>query len=549
MAKFKIFYSWQSDLPGNKTRNFIRECIDDAISYAQESEAIDAVRDEATKDTTGSPDIVTTLFSKIDECDLFIADISLCFTGDNPIMKDGVETRKRSPNPNVIAELGYAVKTLSWDRVICLCNTDFGDDFPFDIEHNRRTPFSLEGRKKSEVRREIAQIIFSNIQELKGQPSRTKPGKANHIVGLYAFDQHNVRGEIEPLLIEDSNCFIEHNQRILHDAHRLLSEINAISDKIEKENRMRESFTKSSPISSPAISEKSDMSDQMKALRAVAESFRGTEIPVVWKSDSIIQDSKRIKKYLSVDVNEDFFNLYNLKQINNPLNGTVLVGSDNEKAKYDNLYNLSYLLCQLELRLMYIETFKGLLFIPLAIQNISEIQDEAIRIVVNVESGKIIEPDKNLIYNELQGIQGLLCKDDEDENDIGVIAELFILPEDDRIQTEMPPFSPSASMPKIPVITGYGLSYPEKTEEDYENELRDYIASTDGRGYYEFNVKQLRPNECRWLSTGMLIKPEKDNVVISYHIYSSHSSGELCGRLIFQPKGKDDIEQHKISKR
>ena len=31
MQTFKIFYSWQSDLPGNKTRNFIRECIDEAI--------------------------------------------------------------------------------------------------------------------------------------------------------------------------------------------------------------------------------------------------------------------------------------------------------------------------------------------------------------------------------------------------------------------------------------------------------------------------------------------------------------------------------------
>ena len=546
MAKFKIFYSWQSDLPGNKTRNFIRECIDDAISYAQESEAIDAVRDEATKDTTGSPDIVTTLFSKIDECDLFIADISLCFTGDNPIMKDGVETRKRSPNPNVIAELGYAVKTLSWNRVICLCNTDFGDDFPFDIEHNRRTPFSLNGKNKSDVRREIGQIIFSNIQALKGQPSRTKPGKANHIVGFYDFDQHIVRGKIVPLLIEKSNSFIKHNQHILHDAQRLFAEIQDISDKIEKESGMAANIAKSPPI---AENVHITISDQSEKIRALAKAITGAELPVLWKSDDIIQDTERIKKYLSEDVKEKFFNLYNLKQINNPLNGTVLVGSDNEKAKYDNLHKLSYLLRQLELRLMYIETFKGLLFIPLAIQNISEIQDEAIRIVVNVESGKIIEPDKNLIYNELQGIQGLLCKDDEDENDIGVIAELFILPEDDRIQTEMPPFSPSASMPKIPVITGYGLSYPEKTEEDYENELRDYIASTDGRGYYEFNVKQLRPNECRWLSTGMLIKPEKDNVVISYHIYSSHSSGELCGRLIFQPKGKDDIEQHKISKR
>ena len=70
MSKFKIFYSWQSDLPGNKTRNFIRDCIDEAIDLAEESEAIEAERDEATKDTTGSPNIVTTLFSKIDDTNL-----------------------------------------------------------------------------------------------------------------------------------------------------------------------------------------------------------------------------------------------------------------------------------------------------------------------------------------------------------------------------------------------------------------------------------------------------------------------------------------------
>lgn len=116
MKKFKIFYSWQSDLPGSKTRNFIRECIDEAIDLALESEAIEAERDEATTGTTGSPNIVTSLFSKIDDCDLFVADLSLCFTEDQ-------EKEKRSPNPNVLLELGYAVKTLGWDRVICLCNT------------------------------------------------------------------------------------------------------------------------------------------------------------------------------------------------------------------------------------------------------------------------------------------------------------------------------------------------------------------------------------------------------------------------------------------
>jgi len=76
MNKFKIFYSWQSDLPKNQTRNFIRKCIDEAIDLAEESKAIEAIRDEATTGVTGSPNIVTTLFDKIDDCDLFVADIT-----------------------------------------------------------------------------------------------------------------------------------------------------------------------------------------------------------------------------------------------------------------------------------------------------------------------------------------------------------------------------------------------------------------------------------------------------------------------------------------
>lgn len=185
---------------------------------------------------------------------------------------------------------------------------------------------------------------------------------------------------------------------------------------------------------------------------------------------------------------------------------------------------------------MFVSTFKGFLFIPLAIQNISEKSDEKIRIVVNVECGEIIEPDKNLICNELQGAQWIICKDDDDENDIGVVAELFSIPEDDIIQTEAPPFYHSTPAPQIPVFTGNGLvlSRPQKTEDDYEDELREYISSTEGRGYYEYNVRQLRPRECCWLSTGMLIKPKDEGVVINYQIYSSHSSGDICGKLEYK---------------
>jgi hypothetical protein len=50
-------------------------------------------------------------------------------------------------------------------------------------------------------------------------------------------------------------------------------------------------------------------------------------------------------------------------------------------------------------------------------------------------------------------------------------------------------------------------------------------------GYYEFDVQTLRPGECRWLSTGMLIKPVDGEIEVNYRIHSDHSSGNLSGEL------------------
>ena len=74
--------------------------------------------DKDTQGRTGSPDIVQSIFSKIDACDLFIADVSIV---NKYASLDGAEGKpvKYSPNPNVLIELGYAVKVLGWDRVIC----------------------------------------------------------------------------------------------------------------------------------------------------------------------------------------------------------------------------------------------------------------------------------------------------------------------------------------------------------------------------------------------------------------------------------------------
>ena len=64
------------------------------------------------------------------------------------------------PNPNVLIELGYAIKTLGWSKIICLFNSQTGkiEDLPFDINHNRVTAYTsnLENKKR------ISEIISLN---------------------------------------------------------------------------------------------------------------------------------------------------------------------------------------------------------------------------------------------------------------------------------------------------------------------------------------------------------------------------------------------------
>lgn len=512
MQNFKIFYSWQSDLPGNKTRNFIRDCIDEAIDLAQESEAIESERDEATTGTTGSPNIVTTLFSKIDNCDLFIADISLCYS-------ENQNGEKKSPNPNVLLELGYAVKTLGWERIICICNIDYGNKYPFDIAHNRITDYSLEGKNKKEVKNELSKIIFINIRELKKQPVRSKEGMAAHIIGTYDFETKKVINTLTAINISEQESYVLHNKEILYESRKLVKDIQELT------NRMK--AVQDGEEKSPIALRKSLNENHSQTLDAVLCS-KSSEIPVVWKKKE--DEKELIKFWLNIDVSDEFFDMGGLARIVQ-FPDSALKGTDDEKKKYEKLSELSYNLSFLEVRAGYLKTFEGLCFIPLAIQNISVKPDTDISVLVNVEVGEPIDVDENLICEEYEGMQGHLCRNDEEENDVGIICELFGLEEDGIIHVEELPYDPSRYIPKMPILTSRGLSQPDKTEEDYKVELEEFIASTDGKGYYEFTVAGLRPNECKWLCCGMLIRPVNSEIKVCYQIRSQYSMGTLSGVL------------------
>ena len=153
-----IFFSWQSDLPNKTNRNLIENSIKLALKKMNQDSPYSLITeiDRDTKGVLGSPDSVDSILTKIDKCGLFIADISIINSSLNG---------KRTPNPNVLFELGYAVKCLGWDRVICVFNSDFGDvsELPFDLR-NRRI-LTYETSNISETRKKLADIFKQIIDK------------------------------------------------------------------------------------------------------------------------------------------------------------------------------------------------------------------------------------------------------------------------------------------------------------------------------------------------------------------------------------------------
>ena len=158
-----IFYSWQSDLPNSTNRAFIQRALEQAAKEIRgdDSIAVEPVIDRDTAGVPGSPDIAATILEKIDQCDIFACDIS--------IINQGATTRL-TPNPNVLIELGYALKHLGWGRILMIQNTEFGaaEDLPFDLRMKRVIPYSArEGdANRSKERKKLKSILVSALKEV-----------------------------------------------------------------------------------------------------------------------------------------------------------------------------------------------------------------------------------------------------------------------------------------------------------------------------------------------------------------------------------------------
>jgi hypothetical protein len=165
----RIFYSWQSDVRVN--RNFIRSALERAVtnlnSELQLEEADrEILIDQDTQGLPGSPPIADAILAKIRTTDIFLADLTF--------IDDGAAGARKTPNPNVMLEYGYALHALGDAKLIGVFNEAFGSpsELPFDLAHRRwpiRFSFTDQSIDRTAQRQALAQALHGAISAIISQ--------------------------------------------------------------------------------------------------------------------------------------------------------------------------------------------------------------------------------------------------------------------------------------------------------------------------------------------------------------------------------------------
>ena len=293
--EIKVFYSWQSDLPGNQTKNLIQGSIDSAVKALRNTAEIIADRD--TKNVLGTPDVTETIFQKIADSDIFVADISIInkySTFDNE--GNIVDVVKYSPNPNVLVELGFAAAVLGWEHIICIINTDFGciEDLPFDLEHRRPFAYSLNKTDKVTVKKDICRVIMTAVEDVLENGPRARTGYSNLLVGAYDFEQENLSiHTLPPQSVENLPGFNAAKNSLIDNGRAL---VRAILDypTLSREDRAL------------IYTENIDVNRSIAINRSIIDNFSAPK-PVIIAKEKRQEIKECIKKLFDIDVPESFF--------------------------------------------------------------------------------------------------------------------------------------------------------------------------------------------------------------------------------------------------
>lgn len=163
MAKtYTIFYSWQSDTK-DKSDSLIESALSFAKDYLKENYGIQIVVDQSTLGKSGMPSIDQTILQKIDNCDIFLCDLTPVTTYEKQ-EGNGLTVKKEVPNPNVLLELGYAMSAVGVDYIIPVAHQGkwLPANMPFDINHHALYCFTKDSCNLSTSILKVIEYIKKN---------------------------------------------------------------------------------------------------------------------------------------------------------------------------------------------------------------------------------------------------------------------------------------------------------------------------------------------------------------------------------------------------
>ncbi len=158
-----VFYAWQSDRPGNVNHYLIRDAAKDACERISDDESNDwnLMLDSDTKGVAGMCDIPNTILKKIRSADMFLGDLTIVGKTEN-------DPPKLLPNTNVVIELGYAARHLSFNALIGVMNEAFGEveGQVFDIKRRDCLKYKLPPEAKKAERDRVRTLLSDQLEEV-----------------------------------------------------------------------------------------------------------------------------------------------------------------------------------------------------------------------------------------------------------------------------------------------------------------------------------------------------------------------------------------------
>ena len=203
--KYTIFFSWQSDK--KKSRQILESALIVAKEELEKNEGILIEIDHSTLGETGMQYIDQVILRKIDNCDLFLADVTPVCNYEQQT-GNGQKVTKEVPNSNVTLELGYAMSALGVDYVIPVAHKGkwIPQNLPFDINH--RTLYRFDSSNCN-----LADVILpyvKYIQKYGGHRHLDKPYYVYWLSRQYnKLFPHRVNKPQKNIIYEESTVFFK----------------------------------------------------------------------------------------------------------------------------------------------------------------------------------------------------------------------------------------------------------------------------------------------------------------------------------------------------